>query len=387
MTGLYGNKTDVLSVPGTLRLPNTTLFEQVDALTAGAYANAAIGKWHIGGSNNPTHPNDQGVAHFVGWDSGALPDYFAWERTENGTTSPSTDYATSHITDEAIDWIDRQTMPWLLWLAHSAPHTPFHLPPDSLYTRTQTNGNLNQYLAMIESMDHEIGRLLDSMTPAQRSNTLVIFLGDNGTPNQVLQGYPSGRGKGSLYQGGIHVPMIVAGSGVTRVDESEGALIHALDIFATISEVVGPDLAGGINNSFSFKDLLSDPNAATRPYNLSEIASSSLEGYTLRNERYKLIAFADGRQELYDLTLDPFELTDLIPGGLTGDQAALLAELDAEAMDQIAGWSCNDAIRNGEEQDGDCDVTTAVVNPAPSEHRLRVSKRSEPVHAGNRNSL
>ena len=58
--------------------------------------------------------------------------------------------------------------------------------------------------AMIESMDTEIGRLLDNMDPGERENTTIIFMGDNGTPRRVIQApYVNAQGKGSLYQGGI----------------------------------------------------------------------------------------------------------------------------------------------------------------------------------------
>lgn len=362
LSGLYGNKTGVLNVPGNLPLSYTTLFEHVEEITSDTYAKAAIGKWHIAARNSQTDPNDQGVEHFVGSISGAVADYFDWSRVENGMSASSTDYVTSHITDEAIAWIDQQTTPWFLWLAHTAPHSPFHVPPDTLFTRTSTNGNLNQYLAMIEAMDHEIGRLLASMSDVERANTLIIFVGDNGTPNQVLQGYPNRRGKGSLYQGGVNVPMIAAGYGVARVHETEDALIQVVDLYATVSEVVGPDLPGGVNNSFSFKDVLSDPSATTRPYNFSEIGSGTEADFTIRNERYKLMLFADGRREFYDLLNDPFELTELLGAGITSEQAVQLAELEAEGITQRTGWSCNDGIQNGTEQEGTCNMAPTTLD-------------------------
>lgn len=360
LSGLYGNKTGVLAVPGELELSETTLFEAVEDITGNEYSDAVFGKWHLSRSRDPGNPNDQGVDHFVGFNSGGLADYFSWERSEDGMAALSTDYFTSEITSDAIDWVAQQRSPWLLWLAHAAPHSPFHLPPDSLYTRTQTGGNLNRYLAMIESVDHEVGRLLDSITPDELENTLIIFIGDNGTPNQVLQTYPAGRGKGTLYQGGVKVPMIVAGAGVTRFNETEDALVNVVDVFATISELVGGDNHGSVNNSFSFLSLLSDEAAPSRPYNLSEIGTSTLEGVAIRNDRYKLIALADGTEEFYDLIDDPFEVSELISIGLSDGQAAVLTELRAEALAQVSGWSCNDGILNGGEQVGDCDTSTTV---------------------------
>ncbi len=349
LTGQIGSKTDVLNVPGNLILSFTTLFEAFDDWGSGNTALAAIGKWHLSPVNNPDHPNQQGVDHYVGLLVGGVNDYSDWSRTENGVTGNSTEYITSQLADEAVQWIDAQTEPWFLWHAHVAPHSPFHLPPPELYTRTQTNGSLNQYLCMIEAMDHEIGRVLDSIPAEEMERTLVIFFGDNGTPVQVLQEYPAGRGKGSLYQGGIHVPMIVSGYGVSRINETEDALVNVVDIYATLAELIDGDLPGGVDNSFSFFPLLSDAQADTRTYNLIDYETESGRPYAIRNDRYKLIRQDDDSREFYDLINDPMELTDLLSEGLTDEQQTILDLLATEATTRIEDWSCNDGIQNGDE--------------------------------------
>ena len=372
ISGQYGSTTGVLQVPGVLDIGYSTLFEEISAVTNGEYVTGVFGKWHIGPMGDANNPNDQGADYFLGLHDGILRDYFSWTRTENGVVSTSTDYFTTHITDAAIDWVDTQVDPWLLWMAHHSPHTPFHLPPDSLYTRSQTNSDLDNYLAMIESIDHEIGRLLGSLTPVQRENTLVIFAGDNGTPNSVLQGFPNRRGKGSLYEGGVRVPMIVSGYGVSRINESEEALVHVMDIYATVLDIVGPDLEGGILNSFSFKNLLSDAAAESRPYNFVQVAIDAVTGYAIRNDRYKLIEYESGLQEFYDLIADPFEALNLLLGSLSVEEQAVLDELTAEAMIQTFGWSCNDGILNGDEQQSSCEMsTTAEEQPVRLQLDLR----------------
>jgi len=72
------------------------------------------------------------------------------------------------------------------WLAYSAPHAPFHLPPENLHSRSELTGsaadiNANKrdyYLAAIEAMDSEIGRLLSSISAEQLANTVIIYFGD-----------------------------------------------------------------------------------------------------------------------------------------------------------------------------------------------------------------
>ena len=173
--------------------------------------------------------------------------YYNWQHTENGQVSTSNEYATSKLTDDAITWINDQEQPWFLWLAYNAPHTPFHAPPSDLHYQgslpedqasIDTNP-LPYYLAAIEAIDSEMGRLFNSISSEDLENTVIIFLGDNGTPGQVVQQYHSQRAKGSLYKGGINVPMIISGKGGNRINAQVDALISTTDLFATISELCG----------------------------------------------------------------------------------------------------------------------------------------------------
>ncbi|MEM9525387.1 MAG: sulfatase-like hydrolase/transferase [Bacteroidota bacterium] len=357
MSGKYGIKTGVLGTPGDLSLSHTSVFKELATQTDDAYADALIGKWHLSQPASPQAPLDHGADYYMGFLGASPESYFAWSKTENGTTSESTEYATSTFTDAAIDWVgDQGEDPWFLWLAHAAPHAPFHVPPAGTYSISPTNGRVRQYVAMVENLDFEINRLLQSLTPAVRENTLVIFVGDNGTPGNVMQDYPAGHGKSTLYQGGVRVPMIITGKGVTRQGEREEALVHVADLHATILAAAGAELPGGLFNSLSFLPLLSDasPSTPTRQYNYSELNDAGNTGFTIREQRYKLIEFADGAQEFYDLQLDSFEVNNLLPAGLTTEQTSILANLEAEAAVIRSGWSCRDFIQNGEESGIDC---------------------------------
>ena len=350
ITARHGNKNGVMRSGPNLDNEEITLFEHISDITANDYTDAAFGKWHLGGA---THPNDNGVDHYDGNLLSGVDDYFNWERWINGVKDTSDQYVTTYMTDQAIDWVEQQTQPWLLWMAYNAPHGPIHLPPDSLYTRQETSSSFDKYMCMIESVDHEVGRLYSSLSQEEKDSTLVIFVGDNGTPNSKIQGFPQGHGKGSVYEGGINVPMFMMGYGVDRINEEEDALISFTDIPATITELIGTDLPGGMENGFSFYDLLSDPNATTKTYNYSELLTGDLDR-AIRNQQYKLIIKDESTFELYDLLVDPFELNDLYANGLTEAEEDVFNELLDEADNIYYSWSCQDDIQNGDEDDIDC---------------------------------
>lgn len=67
--------------------------------------------------------------------SGASRDYWNWKFTDNQKITTSKEYMTTKFTDLAIDWKEKQEDPWFLWLAYTAPHTPFHVPPSELHSQ------------------------------------------------------------------------------------------------------------------------------------------------------------------------------------------------------------------------------------------------------------
>ena len=193
ITGKYGIKTGVLEVGGLISTTETTLQKYIDNNTSNAYATALIGKWHL--SENIADPITMGVDYFAGILSGGIPNYNNWSLVENGVSSNTTEYATTKLTDLAINWVGTQTKPWFLWMAYNAPHTPFHLAPTDLHSQgnlatdaASIDANpLPYYLSALEAMDAEMGRFLSSLSAEERANTVIIFIGDNGTPAKVVQ--------------------------------------------------------------------------------------------------------------------------------------------------------------------------------------------------------
>lgn len=330
--------------PGELTLP-----EMVSAGTQGHYENAAFGKWHLGpiGLGSDAAPNLAGYTHFAG-NMTSINDccnsYFDWIKVTDGVAVTTTTYNTSDTVDDASAWIQSQTKPWFCHLAFNAPHFPYHAPPPGLHSvnlsglPTPSVMPRPYYLAMIESLDTELGRLLATIGPAAVANTVIIFLGDNGTPSEVMPpGTPAFHGKPSLFEAGINVPLIVAGPGVKRGECR--ALVNTSDIFATIAELTAADLTGmqfaGSLDSVSLMPYLKNPKLPSlRPWVFAEIFDPNgitgpytFTGQAIRNDRYKYIRSSVLNNPLYadaffDLLADPGELNNLLAtgGSLTPNQ-------------------------------------------------------------------
>lgn len=318
LTGKYGFRTNVIKVDDVLSTSEISIQKYLNQHLGNQYTNAVIGKWHL--STDTNHPENMGIDYYAGSLGGGLKNYWSWKLTENGQTSTSTTYNTSKYTDLAINWIEDQTQPWFLWLAYNAPHEPFHLPPYELHYQGELPTDeasieanpLPYYLAMLEAMDTEIGRLLNSMSSEEKANTVIIFVGDNGTPNQVIQEYNSKRAKGSLYKGGINVPMIISGNNITRLNETEDALINLSDLYTTIANIAGVNVSH-INDSYNFNNQFSVSNEEVREYLYSETGENlNFLNKTIRNNTHKYILFEDGSESLFDLSEEPLETKDLL---------------------------------------------------------------------------
>lgn len=336
ITGKYGYRTGVKWASDELDISETVLQKYINDETNTKYSTAVVGKWHLSGSNGTFNPETLGIDYYAGLIRGEAQSYYNWPLTEDGAGSFVTDYTTEKFTDLAIDWIAKQDKPWFLWLAHNAPHTPFHAPPNEMHTQGNLPpfkdgmDELPYYMAAIEAMDFQIGRLLDSISPKERENTIIIFIGDNGSPNEVAQSpFNFFTAKGSLSQGGINVPMFISGKGVSRTG-NDNNLITSTDLFATIAELAGVDVKE-IHDSKSFKSLLTLPSTI-RNFQYAEKDDGVNKLWTISNGNYKLFENATGEKEMYDLVNDPYEQNDLLNSGLTSEEENAKMELEAELL-------------------------------------------------------
>ena len=337
ITGKYGYRTGVKWAGDILSNSETVLQKYINTQTGNKYATAVIGKWHLAGINDSFNPESFGIDYYAGMMSGAAQSYYSWKFTENGSSTTETKYITEKFTDLAIDWVNKQDKPWFLWLAYTAPHTPFHAPPTEMHsqgnlpTYTTSSDPMPYYMAAIEAMDYQIARLLNKLSVEEKANTIIIFMGDNGTPVEVVQNpYSSRTAKGTLYEGGINCPLFVSGNGVSRLG-TDTNLINNTDLFATIAQLAGSN-ASEINDSKSFKSLLSSSsNSSTqREYIYSEMNSGRIDSWTIRNQKYKIIANASGSIEMYNLQTDPYENTNLLNSTLSNEQSTAKTQLETK---------------------------------------------------------
>jgi arylsulfatase B len=356
LTGRYGRRTgigDVVFPYGGFSLPDREVtFAEILPDT---WSTSMVGKWHLtafSADDALNAPGRQGFDWFAVsmsnvQDSRDPADdsesYYHWEEVENGVASWQSAYATTEQVDDALDRIAAMEPPWLLYVALTATHTPFDLPPDDLYdVPVIESSQPTRHAAMTQAMDAELGRLLAAV---DLERTLVIFLGDNGTTEvAVVPPRVPSQAKLTVYEGGINVPLIVAGPGISPGESA--ALVHAVDVFGTVAEVAGVDLRD-LRDAYgepvpidgaSLLPLARDPASPGRAVVYTEEfrplgAWTAREGdqRVVRDSRFNLVTDElSGVERLHDLAGRIDDGPDLLASGeLSAEAAAAYTSLSA----------------------------------------------------------
>ena len=170
ITGKYGYRTGVKGVGDVLGTSETVIQKYINDNTGNKYATAVIGKWHLAGNDAGFNPESFGMDHYAGLIRGAVNDYYRWQLTEDGATRLQTNYITEVFTDLAIDWVNAQDKPWFLWLAHTAPHTPFHIPPATMHSQ----GSLPPYVDGMDGTPYYMAAIEDDYWKISRQMNVKI---------------------------------------------------------------------------------------------------------------------------------------------------------------------------------------------------------------------
>jgi len=196
--------------------PNTTVLQDsfitlAERLQEAGYKTCSIGKWHIG-----DNPLTQGFdINIAGTHKGHPKSYFSPYKNTALPDGPDGEYLTDRLTDEAINFIKQnKNNKFFLYLPYYTVHAPLQGKKeiiDKYKGKKIKNGQKNVvYASMIESMDNNVGRILSTLDKLKLSeNTLLVFTSDNGGVRQTSSQYPLRAGKGSYYEGGIRVPLLI----------------------------------------------------------------------------------------------------------------------------------------------------------------------------------
>ncbi|TRZ55276.1 MAG: N-acetylgalactosamine-4-sulfatase [Rhodocyclaceae bacterium] len=287
------------------------------------YATAHFGKWHLG-DHYPFRAHDRGFDLSLGykgfgidstageWENDAFDDRY-WR---NGTLTEIKGYNTDVFFNEAMAWMRQQAKPFFIYLATTASHEPYYV--ESRYEKPYEDlGRPRSALfGMTANLDENVGRLTRFLEESGLGrNTIVIYMGDNGTGDRTLFYNAGMRGrKGSYYDGGHRVPFFIRWpEGLPGKPRDVDVLAHGTDVLPTLIDLC--DLKSGRATAFdghSLKPLL-DGRADPEPERKAVIQF----GYfgpvfkewesTVLWKKWRLVS----GQELYDVAADPGQKVDL----------------------------------------------------------------------------
>jgi arylsulfatase A-like enzyme len=316
-----------------------------EVFKAAGYMTASIGKWHLGPE---THwPKTQGFdLNIAGTDLGSPTNgYFAPWKIPTLTEGKEGEYLTDRMGAEAEAYVRANARrPFFLYLPHFAVHTPIQGRQDLVnkyekLARTGARHTNAKYAAMIESMDAAIGRVIAALEAEQiLDRTVIVFMSDNGGHLPTTSNAPLRVGKGSCYEGGTRVPLIVRWPGVVAAGSVSDVPVITPDLYPTALDIAGLRTPAAVTlDGVSLMPLLRGQGALGRDalfwhyphYQLYQQGGTVPYG-AIRAGDFKLIEFYDGRPvELYLLRDDVAEQRNL---------AAAMPEKVRELLSRLERW-------------------------------------------------
>ncbi len=343
-----GRKKEKLLEPKWTQYLSTDEPTLARVLKTNGYTTGAIGKWHMGGAAYTATQHGFDVS--IGGDHrGQPPSYFSPYKIPTLPDGPVGEFLTDRESAEAVKFIEaNRNQPFFLYLSHYAVHTPLagKLEIVEKYKRkvdpVEPQNNAT-YAALVESVDDSVGRILRTLDDLNLADhTVVIFTSDNGglTLGKTTSNAPLRNGKGTPYEGGLRVPMIIRppvrgdflpGSEGSRCDTP----VISPDLYPTILELAGvPDAKQHTIDGKSLVPLLNQSPRWSRDAIYWHYPHYHGGGATpfsaVRSGNWKLIEyFEDHRLELFDLKNDPGEKNNLATA-----QPKITRELQAD----LAAW-------------------------------------------------
>jgi len=332
------------------------------SLQRAGYATGHFGKWHMGGQHDVVdapqiqeYGFDESLANFEGMGPKLLPlitrrdgtvdRIYPWEHLGPFTWMQRSEITTGFV-DAAISFMDKakeEGQPFYLNLWPDDVHGPFW----PSHERLKKAGDRRElYLAVLEEMDAQLGKLFDYLNsdPAIRENTMVLVCSDNGpVPGAGRAGELKGY-KTHLYEGGVRSPLIIWAPGLIPEERVGGknttSVFSAIDLVPSMLSLAGAE--GEAGASYDGENLAgtltgestasrSQPIFFSRPPDRKEFFGyENLPDLAVRDGKWKLLCDYDGsRPELYDLSQDPSEAKNL---------AESRVELTRELVTKVVQW-------------------------------------------------
>ena len=351
MTGRYQQRFGIYTAgEGGSGVPLDEVFLPQRLGPAG-YVSGALGKWHLG-LTEEYHAMNRGFDEFYGFMGRGAHPYFDHSDMDHPiyrglTPIKEEGYLTTRITEEAVDFINRhKEEPFFLYVAYNAVHAPPEAPEEDIkkVTGDKTRDTL---MAMIKHLDMGVGEIVNALKKQNIfDNTLLIFLTDNGGSGAMNANNAPFRGfKQMDYEGGIHVPFIVSWPAQLELEGGKKCEVPmwSIDLFATALDAAG--LPVPKDKPLDGKSILSVLKGETD--NLHDDLYWSSGGangkWAIRSGNWKLVAEKD-HIELFDLKKDLSETTDLaiknpkVVAELTAKYNAWLDEMADPASKQEKRW-------------------------------------------------
>lgn len=231
-----------------------------EVLRDAGYRTAICGKWHLGHHEPEYLPHGQGFDHQYGHYNGAL-DYWThirdggldWHRNQQPLREEG--YTTELIGREASRVIAQHDFqqPLFLYVPFNAPHTPLQAPEELIESYASIKQrNRRIFAAMVSSMDDAIGSIVKSLKERnQFDRTIIFFASDNGGPEGKggADNGPLRDGKGTLYEGGVHVPALVCWPDTLEGGGKVEGMMHIVDLMPTLvaAAKLAAELPSGID--------------------------------------------------------------------------------------------------------------------------------------------
>jgi arylsulfatase A-like enzyme len=347
LTGRCYPRTGVRGVSGGSERMAADELTVAEVFRRAGYAAGCFGKWH-NGTQWPFHPLARGFATFYGFTEGHWAGYFDTPLSDGTRFVTSRGYITDDLTTHAIAFIREaraEGKPFFCYVPYNTPHSPMCVPDDewrrfenrplSLPGGDREDPAMTRAaLAMVENMDHNVGRILAALDDLGiAGDTVVVFFSDNG-PNSPRWNAGLRGIKGSTDDGGSRSVCCIRHSGKILAGTTVTPLTGAIDLLPTLADLCG--IQADPRKPFdgmSVAPLLEDRDAEgglSRRLNARAIVSRRGDMVSVRTSRHRL----DHKGRLYDMAEDPGQTRDISPA--LPDEAARLGQIaDAYRQDVI----------------------------------------------------